>query len=248
MGSRALAIMLEDPEILRTALNRLSDRISAEGDLDASAPAGLERAQSFEDCVWVLSSNVLNHGAARLMIDEAAHVFTVVRAREGTPRVVEIGRCRGGTTLLLAAAGGEVVSLDIDEQVREADESLMRVLSRIGLQENVALHIADSATFPVEAGSVDVLFVDGDHTYEGISRDVAHWLPALRDGGVVLFHDARQVEPRRAWNQPPDGETTGVVQLMEELRRRRDLEEMPAPGTLVQFRYSPVSGPGSHSG
>ena len=238
--------MLEDPEILRTALNRLSDHVAAEGDLDASAPAGLERIQGFEDCVWVLSSNVLNHGAARLMVDEAAHVFAVVSAREGTPSVVEIGRCRGGTTLLLAAAGGEVVSLDIDERVSETDESLMRVLSRIGLQEKVALHISDSSTFPVEGGSVDVLFVDGDHTYDGISRDVAHWFPALRDGGIVLFHDARHVEPGRAWNRPPDGATTGVVRLMEELRPRRDLEEMPAPGTLVQFRYRSGSGAVQH--
>ena len=119
--------------------------------------------------------------------------------REGTPSIVEIGRCRGGTTLL-AAAGGEVVSLDIDERVSETDKSLMRVLSRIGLQGKVALHISDSSTFPVEGGSVDVLFVDGDHTYDGISRDVAHWFPALRDGGIVLFHDARHRRgARRAW-------------------------------------------------
>ena len=29
---------------------------------------------AFEDCIWLLSSNVLNHGLSRLMIDEAAHL------------------------------------------------------------------------------------------------------------------------------------------------------------------------------
>jgi len=180
------------------------------------------------------------------MVDEAAYLFTLVRAHGETPRVVEIGRYRGGATLLLAAAGGEVVSLDIDEGLREADASLMRALTRIGLEEKVALHIANSSTFPVEAGSVDILLVDGDHSYDGVSRDVAHWFPALRNGAIVLFHDARHVEPGRPWNRPPDAGTIGVIRLIEELRRRSDLEEMHAPGTLVQFRYRGVSGTVSH--
>jgi len=237
-GGRALAIALDDPEVLRVALNRLSDDLAAQGFVDEALPRDLDRIEGFEDCAWLLSSNVLNHFAARLMLGEASHLFATVRGLEGTPRVVEIGRYRGGTALLLAAAGGNVLSIDIDERLRASDESLRAALSRVGLEGRVEMVFADSTTFPIEAGSIDLVFVDGDHSYEGVSRDVAHWVPALRRGGILLLHDAKWPEPSRPWNRPPDAAVLGVHRLVQELRRRSDLEETSAPGTLAQFSYT----------
>ena len=36
---------------------------------------------------------------------------------------------------------------------------------------------------------VDVLFIDGDHTYAGVRSDYEMYGPLVRDGGVVAFHD-----------------------------------------------------------
>ncbi|MDD5242732.1 MAG: class I SAM-dependent methyltransferase [Syntrophorhabdaceae bacterium] len=36
---------------------------------------------------------------------------------------------------------------------------------------------------------VDFLFIDGDHSYEGVKSDVDDWFPKLNDGGIVIFHD-----------------------------------------------------------
>jgi predicted O-methyltransferase YrrM len=232
-----LGIVLEDPAVLRGALNDLSDQVAAKGFVAEALPPGLERIDGFEDCAWLLSSNVLNHSSARLMIGEAAHLYSTVRALEGAPRVVEIGRFRGGTTLLLAAAGGRVLSIDIDAGLTESDASLRSALSRLGLADRVELVFGDSGSYPHEPGSVDVVFVDGDHSYEGVSRDVAHWLPALRPGGVLLLHDAKFPEPSRPWNRPPDFAVVGVHRFLDELRRRDDLHELEAPGTLAHFRY-----------
>lgn len=231
-----MAIVLEDPEVLRVTLNRLSDQIAASASVSEALPRDLDHIEGFEDCAWLLSSNVVNHFASRLMLGEASHLFAIVRRLEGTPRVVEIGRYRGGTALLLAAAGANVLSIDVNKQLRESDASLQSALSRLGLDGRVEAVFADSSTFPIEAGSIDLVFVDGDHSYEGVSRDVAHWLPALRRGGILLLHDAKWPEPSRPWNQPPDRAVLGVHRLVKELRQRSDLEEMSAPGTFVQFR------------
>ncbi len=40
-----------------------------------------------------------------------------------------------------------------------------------------------------EDGCVDVVFVDGDHTKDGVSTDIDAWLPKLVDDGILCGHD-----------------------------------------------------------
>lgn len=36
---------------------------------------------------------------------------------------------------------------------------------------------------------IDLLFIDGDHSKEGVGGDIDIWIPHVKDGGYVLFHD-----------------------------------------------------------
>ena len=44
-----------------------------------------------------------------------------------------------------------------------------------------------AATFP--DGSLDVVYLDADHTAEGVARDLAAWAPKVRPGGILCGHD-----------------------------------------------------------
>lgn len=38
-------------------------------------------------------------------------------------------------------------------------------------------------------GPYDLIFIDADHTYEGVKSDFNNYIPMLSDGGVIGFHD-----------------------------------------------------------
>jgi hypothetical protein len=41
----------------------------------------------------------------------------------------------------------------------------------------------------LEDGSLDFVFIDADHGYEGCLRDIKAWAPKVRKGGYVMGHD-----------------------------------------------------------
>ena len=45
---------------------------------------------------------------------------------------------------------------------------------------------------------VDLLFIDGDHSYEGCRDDIIAWRPFVKAGGMIAFHDSSEVGVARA--------------------------------------------------
>jgi cephalosporin hydroxylase len=41
----------------------------------------------------------------------------------------------------------------------------------------------------LEGMPLDLLFIDGDHTYEGVCRDFQMYGPLVANGGMIAFHD-----------------------------------------------------------
>jgi GT2 family glycosyltransferase len=64
-------------------------------------------------------------------------------------------------------------------------------IALLGHSDRVTVIEEDSAEAArhFQDGSVDCIFVDGDHSHAGVVRDLRAWLPKLKPGGVLFGHD-----------------------------------------------------------
>jgi Methyltransferase domain len=58
--------------------------------------------------------------------------------------------------------------------------------------------IAQASPPPSWDVPADVIFVDGDHTSEGVTRDLEFWIDHLKPGGAMLGHDWDDLRVREA--------------------------------------------------
>jgi predicted O-methyltransferase YrrM len=137
--------------------------------------------------------------------EEIRWLFEAVR--ELRPQtVVEIGLDEGGTLFLwtrAAPADARLIALDTRPAGRLGRLSpfpLVRTAFARGSQRIELLMATDShdaATVErlrglLNGAAIDFLFIDGDHSYEGVRRDFELYSPLVRSGGVVAFHDVSQ--------------------------------------------------------
>ena len=117
--------------------------------------------------------------------------------------VVEIGTYKGGTLSCWFDAGdprAHIVSIDLPMQGVDAGQlaaSVARARTRMKLSQTftaIAGNSRDPATrvrleTALAGASVDFLWIDGDHAYEGVRADVEIYSPLVRVGGLIALHD-----------------------------------------------------------
>ncbi len=72
---------------------------------------------------------------------------------------------------------------------RTAFQLCVNIANRYG--DRARMVRSDSAAAAREYGDrfFDLVFIDGDHSYDGVKRDTIAWLPKVADGGWIGGHD-----------------------------------------------------------
>ncbi len=137
---------------------------------------------NFEDLIWLFTSNEASRGIVRLNIAEGALLFKCTK-KVCDGAVLEIGRKHGGSTVLIAAAlnRGHLYSVDI-----VMHECVYKYTDPF--KDKITFITIDSKKM-VWKDSLDMVFIDGDHSYNGVKRDIDTFANHVVSGGFLVFHD-----------------------------------------------------------
>jgi predicted O-methyltransferase YrrM len=167
-------------------------------------PADLETV--LQDA-WEATRKVSGH----LSENEARFLGLLAACVPAKGTIVEIGSFKGRSTVMLAKVAshygcGPVVAIDphnspilVNIPTNPEMSSYQDFLDNIHAA-GVSNHVESQAAYSKEVANswnrpIRLLWIDGDHSYEGAKSDLDGFLPHLVPHGVVAYHDALNAFP-----------------------------------------------------
>lgn len=122
---------------------------------------------------------------------------------------VEIGVYKGGTFYAFMQFFDKVIGIDIKERnlpfkLRTDDQYIIGSSRDLNIVSKIQ-------------NNIDFLFIDGDHSYEGVLRDFNLWGPKVKKDGIIAFHDIVGADI--------NGYKYGVRDFWNEIKKNYDTEE-----------------------
>lgn len=110
-------------------------------------------------------------------------------------RVLEIGSYAGASAELMAQYAGLVICCDVWEAFIKPESRAQVVYSDFlktkKRNPNILERKIDSNILAKEYGfnTLDMVYIDADHTYEPVKMDILTWKDKVRPGGIISGHD-----------------------------------------------------------
>jgi len=169
--------------------------------------------------------------------DEIIRLVQIVKDKNPST-ILEIGTACGGTLLLFCRAASnraKIISIDLPYGMFGWGYPIWRTplyKSFARFEQDIALIRKDShenstlteAKSALGGRPVDFLFIDGDHTYEGVKKDFEMYSPLVRKNGIIAMHDIAEHPKEMKCN---------VSKFWEEVKQRyRNIEIIAEKGQI----------------
>lgn len=138
-----------------------------------------------------------------LGLREGAFLFRCASRISENGVAVEIGSFKGRSTMFIATGlkkipGSKLFAIDTFEGSEMPDwargdskDIFSEFLKNTEKLKDVIVPIKGRFQDVVKNWDkeIDFLWIDGDHSYEGCYTDIINWVPFVKIGGIVAFHD-----------------------------------------------------------
>lgn len=139
-----------------------------------------------------------------LLLYEEAYLQSLASTLGLRPIVVNIG-AGGGTSVCALLRGLQdtqsfVYSLDIDPQAFDRETKALKAQG-FDTDRVEQLEINSGKAAKTWKQQADLVFIDGEHSYKGVARDLRLWSKIVKPGGLLVCHDygdPRQIETSKA--------------------------------------------------
>lgn len=157
-------------------------------------------------------------------------MLELVKCANKAQYIMEIGTARGGTLYAfckVAPNNATIISLDLpngpygggyDNQHKEIYKTFAHDQQTLHLVQANS-HSPETVTIIktiLGSNKLDFLFIDGDHTYDGVKQDFEMYAELVKPGGAIAFHDICWHHPKFACH---------VDQLWNEIRDHYTIKE-----------------------
>ena len=148
---------------------------------------------------------------------------------------VEIGTAHGLSSMVLSQHGGKVFTIDnhLAYTGNFSSSHKSKIVSNyLSLYSNGSIvtiyndSVAESEKW--DNKSIDLLYIDGGHSYRQVKADYRAWIPKVKKDAVILFHDIHE-------------DTPGVLQFYNKdiqkeikMKRIRELVQTPDFKTVIK--------------
>jgi len=112
--------------------------------------------------------------------------------------LINIGDLNGGSAILLAQGlkhhglSGHVYTIDCYGEETKSQACANRIESETDSLITLLNTTSDEAVKQLDHHLFNFVFIDGDHTYEGVLADWINYSPLITKHGAVAFHDTNQ--------------------------------------------------------
>ena len=170
-----------------------------------------------------------------LGLNEGFLLFKIAKSLSENSVIVEIGSFKGKSTCFIAEGIGnkkmQLICIDPwkDNLMQEKGDVIFNEFTQNTKKYRDKFSILRGFSYevikewPIQR-KIDFLWIDGDHSYEGVKKDIFNWIPLVKERSFICFHDYR--------------DAPGVKKAVDELVAENKIKFIKTEGCIYVSRLA----------
>ena len=190
---------------------------------------GMRLVDKIQSIFYINRLKKIDKIKGHLGLNEGFLLFKIAKSLSENSVIVEIGSFKGKSTCFIAEGIGnkkmQFFCIDpwMDGLMQERGDAISNKFLQNTKKYRDRFSILRGFSYEVikdwpAQRKIDFLWIDGDHSYEGVKKDILNWIPLVKKNSFICFHDYR--------------DAPGVKKAVDELTRNNKIKFVKKEGCI----------------